>query len=154
MKNKHFLLLSILLMMATILDAQVKQQSNFLSWTPTPPMGWNSFDCYGTSVTEQEVKANANFMAEHMKQYGWEYVVIDINWYIDNESFHGYNKVNPIINLDSYGHFIPSPVRFPSSKGEKRFQATRRLYSFKGTKVWCSCHAWHSKACSKVQYSC
>lgn len=134
MKNKHFLLLSIFLMMATILDAQVKQQSSFLSWTPTPPMGWNSFDCYGTSVTEQEVKANADFMAEHMKQYGWEYVVIDINWYIDNESFHGYNKVNPIINLDSYGHFIPSPERFPSSKGGKGFKPLADYIHSKGLK--------------------
>ena len=29
----------------------------------TPPMGWNSWDCYGTTVTEAEVKANADYMA-------------------------------------------------------------------------------------------
>ena len=27
---------------------------------PTPPMGWNSWDSYGTTVTEAEVKANAD----------------------------------------------------------------------------------------------
>ena len=46
-----------------------------------PPMGWNSWDCYGTSVTETIVRQNAAFMAEHLKPYGWEYVVVDIQWY-------------------------------------------------------------------------
>lgn len=44
-------------------------------------MGWNSWDCYGTSVTEDEVRENALYMATHLKQYGWEYAVIDIQWY-------------------------------------------------------------------------
>ena len=46
-----------------------------------PPMGWNSWICFGTSVTEAEVKANADFMAKNLKQYGWEYVVVDAGWY-------------------------------------------------------------------------
>ena len=46
-----------------------------------PPMGWNSWICFGTSVTEDEVKANADFMAENLKKYGWEYIVIDAGWY-------------------------------------------------------------------------
>ena len=46
----------------------------------TPPMGWNSWDCYGTTVAEAEVKANADYMAQHMKQHGWQYVVVDIQW--------------------------------------------------------------------------
>jgi hypothetical protein len=46
----------------------------------TPPMGWNSWDCYGTTVTEAEVKANADYMAQHLKQHGWQYVVVDIQW--------------------------------------------------------------------------
>ena len=47
----------------------------------TPPMGWNSYDYYDTTVTESEVKANADYMAAHLKQYGWEYIVVDIEWY-------------------------------------------------------------------------
>src|SRR5689334_3956360 len=37
----------------------------YMAATPAhrPPMGWNSWDCYGTSVTETEVLANAGFMA-------------------------------------------------------------------------------------------
>ena len=46
-----------------------------------PPMGWNSYDYYDTTVNEEQVKANADFMAKHLKECGWEYVVVDIAWY-------------------------------------------------------------------------
>ena len=46
----------------------------------TPPMGWNSWDAYGTSVTEAEVKANADYMAKNLKRHGWRYIVVDIQW--------------------------------------------------------------------------
>lgn len=35
-----------------------------------PPMGWNSCDSYGTTVTDREVLANARFMADHLKDAG------------------------------------------------------------------------------------
>ena len=44
----------------------------------TPPMGWNSWDCYGTTVTEDEVLANARVMAERLLPVGWDTVVVDI----------------------------------------------------------------------------
>ena len=47
----------------------------------TPPMGWNSYNCYGATVTEAEVKANADFMAAHLKHLGWAYIVIDYCWF-------------------------------------------------------------------------
>ena len=47
----------------------------------TPYMGWNSYDYYCTEVSETEVLANARVMAEKLKPFGWEYVVIDISWY-------------------------------------------------------------------------
>ena len=46
----------------------------------TPPMGWNSWDCYGAEVTEETVRKNAAYMADHLKEYGWEYIVVDIQW--------------------------------------------------------------------------
>ena len=45
-----------------------------------PPMGWNSWDSYGTTLTEDELLANARFMAEHLKSAGWDTLVIDIDW--------------------------------------------------------------------------
>ena len=54
-------------------------------------LGWNSWDCYGASVTEDIVRQNADFMAKHLKQYGWEYIVVDIQWYEPNAKTHDYN---------------------------------------------------------------
>ena len=42
----------------------------------TPPMGWNSWDCYGAAVDEPTVRQNAAYMAEHLQVFGWEYVVV------------------------------------------------------------------------------
>ena len=33
-----------------------------LEFAKTPPKGWNSWDVYGASVTEEEVKRNADIM--------------------------------------------------------------------------------------------
>ena len=46
----------------------------------TPPMGWNSWDCYGPAVNEEQLLGNAQYMAGHLKEYGWEYVCCDIQW--------------------------------------------------------------------------
>lgn len=54
---------------------------NHREFAPTPPMGWNSWDCYGASVTEAEVRGNADYMARNLKEHGWEYIVVDIQWY-------------------------------------------------------------------------
>ena len=64
---------------------------NFSDWTPTPPMGWNSWDCYGPTVTENEVKVNADYMAKYLKEYGWEYIVVDIRWYVQNDKLYHAN---------------------------------------------------------------
>lgn len=110
------------MIMAIISQTTVAQKAKFHSWTPTPVMGWNSWDCYGASVTEKEVKANADYMAEHLKAYGWEYVVVDIRWYVDNEWVHGYNQENPNYQMDKFGRYTPSEVRFPSAAGGKGFK--------------------------------
>ena len=36
----------------------------------TPPMGWNSYDYYDTTVNEEQVRANARYMSEHLRGYG------------------------------------------------------------------------------------
>lgn len=87
----------------------------------TPPMGWNSWDCYGTSVREDEVKANADFMAANMARYGWEYIVVDIQWYEPEAKAGGYRS-NAFLIMDEYSRLIPAPNRFPSSAGGKGFK--------------------------------
>ena len=87
----------------------------------TPPMGWNSWDCYGTTVTEAEVKTNADYMAKHLKQHGWQYVVIDIQWSEPNAQAHGY-RPGAQLSMDEYGRLIPAVNRFPSSAGGRGFR--------------------------------
>jgi alpha-galactosidase len=98
------------------------QAQDFGSWAPTPPMGWNSWDCFGSTVTEQEVIANADYMADHLKTFGWQYIVIDIRWFVENDKAHGYNEKDPVICLDEYGRLVPAVNRFPSSAGGKGFK--------------------------------
>src|SRR5580658_9527298 len=86
----------------------------------TSPMGWNSWDCYGTSVTEAEVRANADYMAAHLKRHGWQYVVVDIQWSEPNPQTHGY-RPNTVLEMDSFGRLIPAPNRFPTSVNGQGF---------------------------------
>lgn len=82
---------------------------------PTPPMGWNSWDCFGLDVNENEVRQNAEFMAKYLKQYGWEYIVVDLAWYAPGVTTTNYKKPQIPYLTDEYGRLIPVPERFPSS---------------------------------------
>lgn len=84
-------------------------------------MGWNSWDCFGTSVTEQEVRANAAFMAEKLLSFGWNTVVIDIQWSEPDAQAGGYRPFAPL-EMDDYGRLMPAPNRFPSSAGGRGFK--------------------------------
>lgn len=86
----------------------------------TAPMGWNSWDCYGAAVTEDIVRKNAEFMAEHLKKYGWEYIVVDIQWYEPRAKSHDYNPFTELC-MDEYSRLILAENRFPSSAGGKGF---------------------------------
>src|SRR3982750_4278570 len=81
---------------------------------PTPPMGWNSWDSFGTGVTEDEVKANADYMARVLKAHGWQYVVVDIQWSEPNPKTHGYRPGADLV-MDEHGRLLPAPNRFPSA---------------------------------------
>ena len=53
----------------------------FYEWAQTPPMGWNSWDCFGAGVSEQDVLANAEYMEKNLKSHGWNIITVDIQWY-------------------------------------------------------------------------
>ncbi len=87
-------------------------------FAPTPPMGWNSYDYYDTTVNEEQVKANADYMAAHLKKHGWEYIVVDIEWYaIGAGSRREEYQYIPFaeVAMDEYSRLLPDPARFPSS---------------------------------------
>lgn len=89
------------------------------TFAKTPPMGWNSYDYYDTTVTEADIRANAKYMAENLKEYGWEYIIVDIQWYAhgagsqrDKYQYIPFSQ----LEMDEYSRLLPDPKRFPSSK--------------------------------------
>jgi alpha-galactosidase len=91
------------------------------TFASTPPLGWNSWDCYGATVREDEVKGNADYMAKHLKQHGWEYVVVDIQWYEAGAISSIYRPFVPL-EMDEYSRLIPAVNRFPSSENRQGFK--------------------------------
>ncbi len=98
----------------------------------TPPMGWNSYDCYGSAVHEEEIKANADYMAKYLMPYGWKYIVVDFLWSYNNPS--GSRIGNPFqkrledgsyipwLSMDQYGRLLPDANKFPSAFGDNGFK--------------------------------
>ena len=94
----------------------------FHQWALRPPMGWNSWDNFATTVTEAQTKAQADFMAAKLKPFGWEYIVVDIQWYEPGARDHGYRK-DAVLVMDGYGRLQPAPNRFPSAADGSGFKA-------------------------------
>lgn len=86
-----------------------------------PPMGWNSWDCYGAGVTEDELLGNAEFMRDRLKQYGYQYVVCDIQWYEPAAKGNVYNNFADLC-MDECSRLIPAVNRFPSSANGAGFK--------------------------------
>lgn len=95
--------------------------SDFKKFVKKPPLGWNSWDCFGAGVTEKELRENADYMAKYLKPYGWQYIVCDIQWYEPNARDNDYFSFTPL-NLDEYGRAMPAENRFPSAKDGKGFK--------------------------------
>ena len=94
------------------------------TFAPTPPMGWNSYDYYDTTVNEAQVRDNARVLAEKLKPFGWEYVVVDIQWYAHKAgSMRDKFQYIPFgsAEMDGFSRLLPDPERFPSSAGGKGF---------------------------------
>jgi len=111
-----------------------EQDKPFWQLAKTPPMGWNSWDCFGPTVTEAEVKANADYMSDKLKKHGWEYIIVDIRWYVENDKAGGYNEKDPIFTMDKYGRFMPAVNKFPSAANGKGFKPLADYVHSKGLK--------------------
>lgn len=122
--------LKYLLLVCCVWSASVYAQKNTVA--STPPMGWNSYNCFGSAVHENEVKANADYMAKNLKQHGWQYVVVDFLWSYDNPpGSHIGNPYQknlwdgsfvPWLTMDKWGRLLPQPTKFPSAFGGHGFK--------------------------------
>ena len=112
-----------LIVFAAWMDAQSPEPARVAA---TPPMGWNSWDCYGTTVTEAEVKANADYMAKNLKAHGWRYIVVDIQWSEPNPQAHGY-RPDTELAMDGFGRLIrprSASRRRPAAAASSRWRIT------------------------------
>lgn len=94
---------------------------DFRTFATVPPKGWNSWDSYGASVREEEIKQNADYMSEHLKKFGWEYITVDIQWYeptADSSKYHDFAN----LVMDEYARLLPDEKRFPSASDGRGFK--------------------------------
>lgn len=97
--------------MAAAPQAGKAQQANV---APTPPMGWNSWDSYGLTITEPQFRANVDVLTQKLLPFGWNYAVIDEGWFFENPN----DRPTPEklhYAIDPYGRYVPVPARFPSA---------------------------------------
>lgn len=101
-------------------------------------MGWNSFGCFGSSVTEAEFRANADYLAAHLKPHGWEYAVVDLCWSHPHPgACHYPNQAagfSPLLATDRWGRLVPAPERFPSAAGGAGFRPLADYVHSRGLK--------------------
>ncbi|WP_343532817.1 NPCBM/NEW2 domain-containing protein [Pedobacter sp.] len=128
---------NILFILAALFSISVRAQnissSEFKKWTKTPVLGWNSWDCFGTTVTEQQVKEQADAMAKYLLPSGYEYLTVDIQWYEPEAKGHYYNP-KAVLTMDSYGRLTPGLKKFPSAANGKGFRPLADYVHSKGLK--------------------
>jgi hypothetical protein len=103
----------------------------FHDWAKTPPMGWNSWDCFGTTVTEEQTKQNADYMAEKLLKHGWKLITVDIQWYEPNATGHDYKPGAPL-TMDEFGRLLPATNKFPSATRAAGFKPLADYLQAKG----------------------
>lgn len=89
---------------------------------PTPPMGWNSYDAFGSSVTEDEFLANAAYVKAKLLPCGYDTVVVDFRWSDATAANYDPNGIGGPLVADAFGRLLPAPNRFPSAADGKGFK--------------------------------
>jgi len=96
-------------------------------------MGWNSWDCFGAGVTEAETRENTEYMADKLKSHGWQYIVVDIQWYQPTAKGHDYQE-GAKLAMDAYSRLVPALEKFPSATGDQGFKPLADYVHSKGLK--------------------
>ncbi|MFO1476284.1 MAG: NPCBM/NEW2 domain-containing protein [Verrucomicrobiota bacterium] len=105
----------------------------FWKFAPTPPMGWNSWDCFGTTLTEAEAKTQADAMAAQLKPFGWTYFTVDIQWYEGKSKGHEYHE-GAALAMDEFGRLLPAVSKFPSAAAGAGFKPLADYIHSRGLK--------------------
>lgn len=110
-----------LALFAAASSVRAQEAKPFHAWAPTPPMGWNSWDSWGTQVTEAQTKENADYMAENLLKHGWKLITVDIQWYQPTAKGFNYERDAKLVT-DENGRLLPASNKFPSAEGGNGFK--------------------------------
>ena len=133
MKLKKSLTLLAVCYAIGVLNIAAQTSSKYHSWAPTPPLGWNSWDCFGTTVNEQQIKEQADAMAKYLLPSGYKYLTVDIQWYEPESKGHSYDP-KAMLTMDEYGRLTPGLKKFPSAADGKGFKPLADYVHSKGLK--------------------
>ena len=122
-----------LLVFSVLTATAVQADPTFWSWAETPPMGWNSWDCYGAGVWESNVIENADYMAQFLKPHGWDIITIDIQWYEPLAHTTAYRR-GAVLEMDANGRLLPATNRFPMTAATHSFKPIADYLHSKGLK--------------------
>ena len=131
--KKIFVLLMVFCMQKAYQSAQAQSNQKYWKYAPRPVLGWNSWDIFGTTVTEQQAKEQADAMARYLLPSGYKYFTVDIQWYEPNSKGHSYKK-GAKLTMDEYGRLTPGLKKFPSAAGGKGFKPLADYVHSKGLK--------------------
>jgi alpha-galactosidase len=88
----------------------------------TPALGWNSWNCWGLSVSDEKVRQSARAMADRLADHGWSYINIDDGWE-DKRDRQGEilpnNKFPDMKGLTDYVHSLGLKMGIYSSPGPR-----------------------------------
>jgi hypothetical protein len=129
----HFVLYFLMVCVFACLSAGASPAPAFHRWAERPPMGWNSWDCFATTITEAQARTQADSMAKQLAPCGWQYLVVDIQWYEPEAKSFEYRK-GAKLNMDELGRLWPATNRFPSSISGVGFTALSDYVHRKGLK--------------------
>src|SRR6201996_5488338 len=103
-----------LLVVTTAMLSAISVSAQSSTPATPPPLGWNSWDAYGLTITEAQFRANVAVLRDKLLPFGWRYAVIDEGWYMQNPQ----DRPTPqklVYDIDGFGRYVPFPVRFPSA---------------------------------------
>ncbi|MDC7684943.1 glycoside hydrolase family 27 protein [Asticcacaulis sp. BYS171W] len=101
-----------LLAAAASLPAQAAEKPGLRA--AKPPMGWNSWNSFATTLTEAQALETAQIMADKLLPFGYDVFTVDIQWYEPNATGYDYRDKADLA-MDGYGRLLPAPNRFPSA---------------------------------------
>jgi hypothetical protein len=130
--RRNFLLTVIISLAAGLNRASAAEPAHW-AWAPTPPMGWNSWDCYGAGVWQADALANADYMVVNLKSHGWNLITIDIQWYEPLARTTEYRN-GAVLEMDANGRLLPAPNRFPLTAETRSFKPIGDYLHAKGLK--------------------